>query len=805
MAVSYSPPFSDTSLPGAPRDGAPSPGHFAADIPCRASLFLAMFLILAGPPPLDASEPAPARTRQYSVAILEFHNLTKDAKFQGLETALRDWLTTDLSSIKEMQIVERARLKDLIKEMQLVKDGVVDVGTAAKAGKMLGAQAVLAGSFGVQDGRLRIDARVVHVETGKVILAEEITGKTEEFLELEKRLAKKVVETFGVKLSRFESAELDRSYTRNISAAANYGRAIGLEAKGELEAARRAAGAALEADPEFEQARQLRSQIDSLLNRQKEKAYLRQLELILEAEERVMNWPTRCPVQSRLGPFDPAAFESAWKKGDSRGALGYWASRLTGQSANLGLVGDYRLLKLPLRADDFRDGGYLEAYRNLGGGAPLVFWCDVFGASAQFKLEEPIPARWLSFHPDDPPPTIYRAAFLHRYQSVLALQAETEAWTLGDFNKAAGTLERALEMFRGQPIEEAYLRQLREIRETIESPEKWSKARQTGRSRQQLWQMAERSLLEAVQQRQSAQFKVAPKTATIVKEGRISEEERKELVAGYAGALNRMLPEVRLEGGSEKVADHLSETYAKAAGDSNFVGWARAPRSVTRGMNYPGVPGLHVAGCPWARDVVITYAASSGTKAKVFPHLPDLEPVAEPGRGIEKGFAPCPHCQPGRWISDKEMNSLLKARFEVHCRQLAKDWQAVHSSELDGLLGEFMRRPSDDLRPQIHELLKQAHLHAPGDRRVIRRALQAIAAVGTTEDIPLMARILDESPYWDIRMYAAAALGCVQSDASLTALEEAASKEPYYFTHRWIDAARQRLISGGVSRRESPR
>ena len=166
--------------------------------------------------------------KHFTIAILDFKNSSNDPQFQGLDTAVRSFLTTDLSSLNSLQIVERGRLKDLLQELRLSSGEFVDPRTAAKLGKGLAAQAVLVGEFFAQGHRMRIDARLVHVETGAVILAEGIAGKPTDFLDLEKQLARKVIDTFGIRLSRFEAAELERAPTRSLSAAASYGRAPGL-------------------------------------------------------------------------------------------------------------------------------------------------------------------------------------------------------------------------------------------------------------------------------------------------------------------------------------------------------------------------------------------------------------------------------------------------------------------------------------------------------------------------------------------------------------------------------------------------
>src|SRR5262249_722319 len=123
------------------------------------------------------------------VAVLEFQNTSNNPEYQSLERALREMLTTDLSRAREIQILERARLEVLMREMKFARGLFVGPSTAAELGKGGGARAGLVGSVFGREGQRRIDARLVHVSSGKVLLTEEMSGKVDDFFSLEKKLA----------------------------------------------------------------------------------------------------------------------------------------------------------------------------------------------------------------------------------------------------------------------------------------------------------------------------------------------------------------------------------------------------------------------------------------------------------------------------------------------------------------------------------------------------------------------------------------------------------------------------------------
>jgi len=202
-------------------------------------------------PIAQAAESESKPDKKVAVAILDFEDTSTEAKFPKLNRALQNMLTTDLSVAHDLQLVERARLDDIRSELKLAESGFLDPTTAAKVGKGVGASAVLTGSFWIRDNEMRIDARLVHVASGKIILAEQISGKPEDFTTLEKSLASKVIAATGVRLSAFENAEILQPHTSNLLAASRYGQALADEDAGDFASAQRNAKAALNLDPEF--------------------------------------------------------------------------------------------------------------------------------------------------------------------------------------------------------------------------------------------------------------------------------------------------------------------------------------------------------------------------------------------------------------------------------------------------------------------------------------------------------------------------------------------------------------------------
>jgi TolB-like protein len=81
------------------------------------------------------------------IAILYFDNGSDNAELSRLRKGLADMLISDLSKIKMLNVIERARLEEILKEQKLNNSKEFDASTATKVGKLLGVQYILTGAF----------------------------------------------------------------------------------------------------------------------------------------------------------------------------------------------------------------------------------------------------------------------------------------------------------------------------------------------------------------------------------------------------------------------------------------------------------------------------------------------------------------------------------------------------------------------------------------------------------------------------------------------------------------------------------
>jgi TolB-like protein len=154
----------------------------------RVSMLSCMVLLIAA-----VGTPAPK-----TVAILSFDNYTGKQDYDPLGKGIASMMISDLSPVKEIQLLERDRLQDLLKEIDAQHTKYFDSTTAVKAGKIVGAEYVVVGSFATVQPQMRIDTRVVRVATGEIVKTAQVTGDENKFFDLETALANKLIDGLGV-------------------------------------------------------------------------------------------------------------------------------------------------------------------------------------------------------------------------------------------------------------------------------------------------------------------------------------------------------------------------------------------------------------------------------------------------------------------------------------------------------------------------------------------------------------------------------------------------------------------------------
>jgi len=213
-------------------------------------------------------------------AVMPFDN-AGGAEFEALGVGLQSMVTTDLARARGVTVVERARLQDLLAEMELGQSGLVDPATAARAGRLVQATHVVVGSFTVVGDRMRLDARAAEVASGGVTFEASKTGEREAFFELEAAMVTELLAKVGAEVSARDRFAIGR-HTADFDVFTTFSQGVALFDAGRYAEARRTLEDASRRDPAFELAAVTLADIRKVQERAEAKARAAR---IAEAEE----------------------------------------------------------------------------------------------------------------------------------------------------------------------------------------------------------------------------------------------------------------------------------------------------------------------------------------------------------------------------------------------------------------------------------------------------------------------------------------------------------------------------------------
>ncbi|HEX4933846.1 MAG TPA: CsgG/HfaB family protein [Gemmatimonadaceae bacterium] len=177
----------------------------------RHLLVLTAIAVVALPAPPSGG----AALARKTVAGLAFDNNPGNTEYDHLGQGMATMMTSDLAAVDEIQLVERQRLDDVTREIERQRTSYFDSTTAVKVGRLSGAEYIVTGAFVSVEPNIRIDTRVVRVETGAIVKTAKVTGKEEDFFDLQKRLARQLVKDLDVALTPAGEAKLDERQEAN--------------------------------------------------------------------------------------------------------------------------------------------------------------------------------------------------------------------------------------------------------------------------------------------------------------------------------------------------------------------------------------------------------------------------------------------------------------------------------------------------------------------------------------------------------------------------------------------------------------
>lgn len=156
--------------------------------------FWSLALILCNLLLFDASA---ADFKKTKIAVLDFEQRGDAFKTQDMGGIVAEWFTTAMVKDGRFQVVERALLKKIIQEQKLGMSGLIDQDSTSQLGKILGVKTIITGSVLLLQDHVEVNARIINVNTGSIIAAENLRSANPDNLQQAiENLTAKIVKNF---------------------------------------------------------------------------------------------------------------------------------------------------------------------------------------------------------------------------------------------------------------------------------------------------------------------------------------------------------------------------------------------------------------------------------------------------------------------------------------------------------------------------------------------------------------------------------------------------------------------------------
>ena len=156
----------------------------------------------------EAKKPASHGSRQVSICVLPFQNMSGDAEQEYFSDGISEDITTDLSKISALAVIARNTAFTF-------KGQSVNV---CEIAKKLGISHVLEGSVRKAGGRVRINAQLIDGATGDHLWAERYDRDLDDIFAIQDEISEAIVRALKVKLAPEEKKAIEQRGTTNAHA-----------------------------------------------------------------------------------------------------------------------------------------------------------------------------------------------------------------------------------------------------------------------------------------------------------------------------------------------------------------------------------------------------------------------------------------------------------------------------------------------------------------------------------------------------------------------------------------------------------
>ncbi len=168
-------------------------------------LIISVFLIMG------ATSSFAAKKR---VAVMCFTNLTKEKEMDWLSSGIAEALTHKLKEFGELEVVEQSEIRKVLERLKIR----MEIGLYERVARILDVDLLVVGAFQISEGEIRITARMVEVETGKILKSTMVTGSLGDIFKLQDQLTFATADTLEIRVKTKVKKRIMRKPTDKLSA-----------------------------------------------------------------------------------------------------------------------------------------------------------------------------------------------------------------------------------------------------------------------------------------------------------------------------------------------------------------------------------------------------------------------------------------------------------------------------------------------------------------------------------------------------------------------------------------------------------
>ena len=161
---------------------------------------------------------APETPREPTIAVMTFANITGDGTDDWIGLGISETVTTGLKAVPGLQIISRAQIIDVLKNLSRAEGSAFDDRLAINIERRLSTTWIVGGGYQRVGDQIRITGHLLEIESAALQRTVKIDGSIEDIFELQDKLVYELSQSLNLTLDQTERARNDQPGTQSVEA-----------------------------------------------------------------------------------------------------------------------------------------------------------------------------------------------------------------------------------------------------------------------------------------------------------------------------------------------------------------------------------------------------------------------------------------------------------------------------------------------------------------------------------------------------------------------------------------------------------